>query len=26
MFTAAGLEPEMTTTPFLSKLMVRRKA
>jgi len=26
IFTAAGLEPEMTTTPFLSKLMVRRKA
>jgi ubiquinone/menaquinone biosynthesis C-methylase UbiE len=26
MFTAAGLEPELTTTPFLSKLMVRRKA
>jgi ubiquinone/menaquinone biosynthesis C-methylase UbiE len=25
MFTAAGLEPELTTTPFLSKLMVRRK-
>jgi ubiquinone/menaquinone biosynthesis C-methylase UbiE len=23
MFTAAGLEPELTTTPFLSKLMVR---
>jgi len=26
MFTAAGLEQELTTTPFLSKLMVRRKA
>ena len=25
MFGAAGLEPELTTTPFLSKLMVRRK-
>jgi ubiquinone/menaquinone biosynthesis C-methylase UbiE len=25
MFSAAGLEPELTTTPFLSKLMVRRK-
>jgi ubiquinone/menaquinone biosynthesis C-methylase UbiE len=25
MFNAAGLEPELTTTPFLSKLMVRRK-
>jgi hypothetical protein len=25
MFAAAGLEPELTTTPFLSKLMVRRK-
>ena len=25
MFTAAGLEPELTTTPFLSKLMVRRR-
>jgi ubiquinone/menaquinone biosynthesis C-methylase UbiE len=25
MFTAAGLEQELTTTPFLSKLMVRRK-
>ncbi|HEX5958335.1 MAG TPA: class I SAM-dependent methyltransferase, partial [Hyphomicrobiaceae bacterium] len=25
LFSAAGLEPEMTTTPFLSKLMVRRK-
>jgi ubiquinone/menaquinone biosynthesis C-methylase UbiE len=25
MFTAAGLGPELTTTPFLSKLMVRRK-
>ena len=25
LFTAAGLEPELTTTPFLSKLMVRRK-
>jgi ubiquinone/menaquinone biosynthesis C-methylase UbiE len=25
MFTAAGLEPDLTTTPFLSKLMVRRK-
>ncbi len=25
MFTAAGLEPELTTIPFLSKLMVRRK-
>jgi ubiquinone/menaquinone biosynthesis C-methylase UbiE len=25
IFTAAGLEPELTTTPFLSKLMVRRK-
>ena len=26
MFSAAGLEAELTTTPFLSKLMVRRKA
>lgn len=25
MFAAVGLEPELTTTPFLSKLMVRRK-
>jgi ubiquinone/menaquinone biosynthesis C-methylase UbiE len=25
MFRAAGLEPELTTTPFLSKLMVRRR-
>jgi ubiquinone/menaquinone biosynthesis C-methylase UbiE len=25
MFTAAGLEPDLTTTPFLSKLMVRRR-
>jgi ubiquinone/menaquinone biosynthesis C-methylase UbiE len=25
MFTTAGLEPDLTTTPFLSKLMVRRK-
>jgi ubiquinone/menaquinone biosynthesis C-methylase UbiE len=25
MFAAAGLEPELTTTPFLSKLMVLRK-
>jgi ubiquinone/menaquinone biosynthesis C-methylase UbiE len=25
LFTAAGLEPELTTTPFLSKLMVRRR-
>jgi ubiquinone/menaquinone biosynthesis C-methylase UbiE len=25
MFSAAGLEAEMTSTPFLSKLMVRRK-
>jgi ubiquinone/menaquinone biosynthesis C-methylase UbiE len=25
MLSAAGLEPELTTTPFLSKLMVRRK-
>jgi SAM-dependent methyltransferase len=25
MFQAAGLEPEMTSTPFLSKMMVRRK-
>jgi ubiquinone/menaquinone biosynthesis C-methylase UbiE len=25
MFSAAGLEPELTTTPFLAKLMVRRK-
>ena len=25
MFTAAGLEPEPVHTPFLSKLMVRRK-
>jgi ubiquinone/menaquinone biosynthesis C-methylase UbiE len=25
MFMAAGLEPELTTTPFLSKLMVRRR-
>jgi ubiquinone/menaquinone biosynthesis C-methylase UbiE len=25
MFAAAGLAPELTTTPFLSKLMVRRK-
>ena len=25
MFEAAGLEPEMTTTPFFSKMMVRRK-
>jgi ubiquinone/menaquinone biosynthesis C-methylase UbiE len=25
LFSAAGLEPELTTTPFLSKLMVRRK-
>jgi ubiquinone/menaquinone biosynthesis C-methylase UbiE len=25
MFSAAGLEPELTATPFLSKLMVRRK-
>jgi ubiquinone/menaquinone biosynthesis C-methylase UbiE len=25
MFTAAGLEPDMTSTPFLSKLMVRMK-
>jgi ubiquinone/menaquinone biosynthesis C-methylase UbiE len=25
LFGAAGLEPELTTTPFLSKLMVRRK-
>ena len=25
MFSAAGLEPELTSTPFLSKLMVRRK-
>jgi ubiquinone/menaquinone biosynthesis C-methylase UbiE len=25
MFSAAGLAPELTTTPFLSKLMVRRK-
>ena len=25
MFAAAGLEPELTATPFLSKLMVRRK-
>lgn len=25
VFGAAGLEPELTTTPFLSKLMVRRK-
>jgi ubiquinone/menaquinone biosynthesis C-methylase UbiE len=25
MFTAAGLEPDMTSTPFLSKLMVRVK-
>ena len=25
MFSAAGLEGELTTTPFLSKLMVRRK-
>jgi ubiquinone/menaquinone biosynthesis C-methylase UbiE len=25
MFEAAGLEADMTTTPFLSKLMVRRK-
>jgi ubiquinone/menaquinone biosynthesis C-methylase UbiE len=25
MFSAAGLEPEFTTTPFLSKLMVRRQ-
>jgi SAM-dependent methyltransferase len=25
MFTAAGLEPELTTTPFLSRLMVRRR-
>ena len=25
LFTAAGLEPDMTTTPFLSKLMVRVK-
>ena len=25
VFTAAGLEPQLTETPFLSKLMVRRK-
>jgi ubiquinone/menaquinone biosynthesis C-methylase UbiE len=25
IFTGAGLEPELTTTPFLSKLMVRRR-
>jgi hypothetical protein len=25
LFTAAGLEGELTATPFLSKLMVRRK-
>jgi ubiquinone/menaquinone biosynthesis C-methylase UbiE len=25
LFTAAGLEPELTETPFLSKLMVRRR-
>jgi ubiquinone/menaquinone biosynthesis C-methylase UbiE len=25
LFGAAGLEPELTTTPFLSKLMVRRR-
>jgi ubiquinone/menaquinone biosynthesis C-methylase UbiE len=25
MFAAAGLEPDLTSTPFLSKLMVRRK-
>jgi SAM-dependent methyltransferase len=25
MFTAAGLEPDTTSTPFLAKLMVRRK-
>jgi ubiquinone/menaquinone biosynthesis C-methylase UbiE len=25
LFSAAGLEPDLTTTPFLSKLMVRRK-
>ena len=25
MFSAAGLEPELTATPFLSKLMLRRK-
>jgi len=25
MFSAAGLEPDLTTTPFLAKLMVRRK-
>jgi ubiquinone/menaquinone biosynthesis C-methylase UbiE len=25
MFNAAGLQPELTATPFLSKLMVRRK-
>jgi ubiquinone/menaquinone biosynthesis C-methylase UbiE len=25
LFTAAGLAPELTATPFLSKLMVRRK-
>jgi ubiquinone/menaquinone biosynthesis C-methylase UbiE len=26
IFTAAGLEQDLTTTPFLSKLMVRRRA
>jgi ubiquinone/menaquinone biosynthesis C-methylase UbiE len=26
MFAAAGLEPAMSSTPFLSKLMVRRKS
>jgi ubiquinone/menaquinone biosynthesis C-methylase UbiE len=25
MFSAAGLEPDLTTTPFLAKLMARRK-
>jgi len=25
MFSSAGLEPDMTTTPFLAKLLVRRK-
>jgi hypothetical protein len=25
MFEAAGLAPDLTSTPFLSKLMVRRK-
>jgi hypothetical protein len=25
LFSAAGLEPELTSMPFLSKLMVRRK-